>query len=436
MESGFSGRFIRSVDVNRTVKDELEAAMTTQSQRRRISVTDLVNPKQAYFRWTHPEIQTSVERAQLMLSGTGFHQLFAKAISSEEFIEQFLEFEGIVGKVDIYEDMPTELKTTGSMPSDVVSQRPGYIDQLGMYCTMANRTEGRLLIYRRSYYGQEAELRAYDVEFSDPGAIASEMFRRRDALREAIEQENPASLPRCEWLTIGCDYSDICGCEEAQPLSRVVEASSVSILERSDVALELSKLTTPHVDARPLGLNDLVFPRKAAYAAQADEEGSEEQTIEQQFSSFQRQGFISALRSAIRFGSGRKSEALPVKVGSVTGLVWTHGGTPTILRSSRWSTMPERDRLAQAFPHYVDRLAFECALSSSQTGRLIVFYEAQPGEKWMVYDLAFNDLSPVRVEAERRAALLEAGGDPAALPACPFWMARFCEHAPTCGCGN
>ena len=104
MPDSFSTQFVRVIDANRTVKDELTAAVRSQSARRRISVTDLVNPRQAFFRWTRPEIQPSPDRLQMMMSGTGFHNLFGQAISTEEFVEQFVEFEGIVGKIDIYEE--------------------------------------------------------------------------------------------------------------------------------------------------------------------------------------------------------------------------------------------------------------------------------------------------------------------------------------------
>jgi hypothetical protein len=41
-------------------------AASRQSTRRRISVTDLVNVRQAYFRPTRPDIQIPLERRQLM----------------------------------------------------------------------------------------------------------------------------------------------------------------------------------------------------------------------------------------------------------------------------------------------------------------------------------------------------------------------------------
>src|SRR5436309_15798259 len=117
MHEAFSAKFVRNVDANRTIKDELTAAIRAQSARRRISVTDLVNPRKAFFSRTHPEIQPSADRSQAMIAGTGFHTEFERAVSTDEFAAQLVEFEGIVGKIDIYENIPVQLKTTASLPS-------------------------------------------------------------------------------------------------------------------------------------------------------------------------------------------------------------------------------------------------------------------------------------------------------------------------------
>lgn len=68
------------------------AVINRHFARRRISVTDLLNPRQAYFSRTHPDIQPSPERQQYMLAGTGFHDAFGRTVSTEEFVEQLVEF--------------------------------------------------------------------------------------------------------------------------------------------------------------------------------------------------------------------------------------------------------------------------------------------------------------------------------------------------------
>jgi hypothetical protein len=84
----------------------------------------------------------------------------------------------------------------------------------------------------------------------------------------------------------------------------------------------------------------------------------------------------------------------------------------------------------------VDTLAFQCALLGAETGRLVLYYEAIPENKFMVYDVMFSDLPAVRAELERRLHLLESGAPPAELPACPAWMAKNCPYRDRCGCGD
>jgi len=179
---GFSSEFIRSIDANRTVKNALQKAISSSRPRSRISVTDLVNPTQAFYSRTHPEIKPSLDRLQIMLSGTGFHEIFGQLISTEEYLEQFLEFDGIVGKVDIYEDVPVELKTTSSIPKDIYKGRNSYFEQLGMYCTMASTNTGQLYIYQRQNDEKADDFRVYekyDVEF--PKAICHKKYFWKDS---------------------------------------------------------------------------------------------------------------------------------------------------------------------------------------------------------------------------------------------------------------
>ena len=108
----------------------------------------------------------------------------------------------------------------------------------------------------------------------------------------------------------------------------------------------------------------------------------------------------------------------------------TYKGVPTIVRSVKWREMVERRRLVETFPHYFDRLAFECALLGHDKGRLVLYDEALEDDKFMVYDVWFKDLEFIRPETEGRLTLLESGAPPHELPPCPGWMAKYCEHAP------
>src|SRR2546428_12866345 len=54
MSEPFAAKYIRNIDANRAIKDELTTAIPGQSAPRGISVTGLVNPRPALLRWTQP----------------------------------------------------------------------------------------------------------------------------------------------------------------------------------------------------------------------------------------------------------------------------------------------------------------------------------------------------------------------------------------------
>src|SRR5256712_7410862 len=260
---------ILGIDASRTVKDELTAALKRQGRRRRISVTDLVNPRQAFFQRARPDIQPDPERRQAMLAGTGFHEVFGRAVSTEEFVEQFVEFQGIVGTIDIYDDVPVELKTAASLPQGAAAGRPSYVDQWGWYCTMTGRDQGGLFVYKRALYGRPGALKGLDVRFKALTAVEREMVRPRDLFREALASQDPSRLPRCEWFELRCDYRAVCGCAAAEPLGRVVPAAAVQIAENPELVTAMTALLTDAPRPGPqFRLNDLVFPRRAAIERQ------------------------------------------------------------------------------------------------------------------------------------------------------------------------
>jgi hypothetical protein len=432
-------RVVHGLDANRTVKDELTQALARQGRRRRISVTDLVNPRQAYFQRARPDIAPDPERKQAMLAGTGFHDVFGRAVSTEEFVEQFVEFQGVVGKIDIYDDIPVELKTTASLAAGSAAARPSYVDQLGMYCAMTGRTAGRLFVYKRALYGRPGALKAFDVRFKDLPAVEREMARRRDQFRHALEHQDPSALPRCEWFDLRCDYRAVCGCDTAPPLTRVVPAQAVQVLENDALVRALTAALTAGPRPGPqFRLNDLVFPRRAAIERQIVAEPpvqEEDADLETALAGLERLGFGDALKDALWYGVPGAFARVPVALRGLKGRVGTFHGVPTIFRATKKTKLVDRAQLVEEFPYYFDRIAFECAFSGHDTGRVVIYYEAIKDDKFMVYDVHFRDLPAIAAEADRRLALLESGAPPQELPPCePAWMPNYCPLGARCGC--
>jgi hypothetical protein len=431
--------YVSRIEANRSVKDALMQSLKTRRPPYRISVTDLLNIKQAYFRRKYPEIVPPLEKQQLMWAGTGFHKTFGSAVSSEEYLEQFVEAEGIVGKIDIYEKIPVEVKTTSTPvdTKDLLKYRPAYIEQLGMYCAMVNAHEGEIIIYQRPAEESPSPLLVYHVNFPDLEAIREEMRRRRDLLVQALISNDPSNLPVCPWLNRQCDYSQVCDCATTSvPASHEIADLAGEIYVDSTTCEQLLSKMAGTQPSQLFGINDIVFPRKAYFERLKLNEGVREEK-EEYLRSMDELGFLDALRDSLRFGAPGEAQRIPVKHVPLTDLVQTWQNLPTILRGPKFSSLVERERLPNTFSHYFLRLGFDCALTENAKGRLLLYYVRVPKEdaKLMVYDVTFRNLNAVKAEALRRLELLEKATSPLQLPKCPSWMCSYCDYRLECGEG-
>ena len=433
--------YVSRIEANRSVKDTLMQRLKTRRHPYRISVTDLLNVKQAYFRRKYPEITPPLEKQQLMWAGTGFHKTFGSAVSSEAYLEQFVEADGIVGKIDIYERIPVEVKTTSTPvdTNDLLKYRPTYIEQLGMYCAMVNAHEGEIIIYQRPVEESPSTspLVVYHVSFPDLEAIREEMRRRRDLLVQALIANDPSNLPVCPWFNKQCDYLQVCDCATTSvTASHEIADLAGEIYVDSTICQQLLSKMAGAQPSQLFGINDIVFPRKAYFERlKAGEEVREER--EEHLRSMDELGFLDVLRDSLRFGAPGEAQRIPVKHAPLADLVQTWHNLPTILRGPKFSSLVERERLPRAFPHYFLRLAFDCALTENAKGRLLLYYVRVPREdaKLMVYDVNFRNLNAAKAEALRRLKLLEKATSPLELPKCPSWMCAYCDYRLECGEG-
>jgi len=429
--------YVTRIDANRTLKDELMARLKESRPRQRISVTDLLNPRKAFMQRTHPEIQPTLERKEAMLAGKGFHDLFGHAVSTEEYLEQFVEWDGIVGVIDVFNDIPIEMKTTGSVSEreELRESRPAYVEQLAMYCAMVDRDKGRIILYGRESDDKKPLLAVYDASFDDLQAVKEEMGKRRDALAAALKKGDPENLPGCPWIGRGCEYKDVCGCSGVPEFVPTIAKATPPLKPNPDEAKRLLSMLSTSRKAERMALNDLVFPRKAYY----DRLRKEQETDEDRLKRMDRAGFDRAFADAIEFGRGPESERKLLAMGDVQDRVTYLRGVPTILRTSKLNEVVSRESMTRMFSHYLVRLAFECALTGFDKGRLILRYEKLQGDsRLMVYDVVFKDTEALLKEAEGRLLTLrevrEGHLDPKELPPCPQWMTKYCQYQPSCGC--
>jgi len=439
---------VSHIEANRGIKDALMVGMKAHGPRKRISVTDLTSLKQAYFRRKHPDITPTLEKQQVMWSGTGFHELFGAAVSSEEYLEQFVELDGVVGKIDIFEDMPVEVKTTRRIAdeSDLARKRPSYIEQLGMYCAMTDVKEGRIVIYQREGDSGQPPLSVCHVRFSDLDAIKNEMRQRRELLENALASDDPSHLPACPWGEWGCDYASVCDCKTKRVKTTYAIRDQLASLDVDDVAARqfLDKLAAGSC-GRASGrvrLNDIVFPRKTYLSrVQRDiplDEEEQEQEARDQLASMEKWGMIGRVRDCLLYSPESESRRVPVSLESLSDMVLLHQGRPAVARLMQLNFIVQRERLPQMSGHFFTRLGFECALTDQHTGRMVLYYPRVTGDdaKLMVYDVSFKDVAALKAEAARRISLLETAQGVAELPMCPQWMCRYCKDSHSCYGGD
>jgi hypothetical protein len=435
---------VSGIVANRSLKDALMVKLQTQRVPQRISVTDLLSLKRAYFRRKYPEIAPPLERQQVMWAGTGFHDIFGSLVSSEEYIEQFVEVEGVVGRIDIFETVPVEVKTTTNLSedADLRLKRPSYVEQLGIYCSMVDTDKGKIVIYQRETPLELSEpLVVFDLRFSDPKAIRKEMVRRRDLLQEAIASDDPRKLPKCPWYNMRCEYSSVCDCEKSSiPTSYEIVDMVTEIVPNKETT---QRFLTKLVEQRPIELlrmNDIVFPRKTYFARLQQQDAIDEEDIsseeaEKRLISIDRQGFLRVLKDVLQYGTNEDVHRIPVNIAGIKDRILLYNGSPTIVRVTGLSYIVEREQLPDVCSHYFLRLGFECAIGNNPKGRLVLYYRniRQEDAKLMVYDTTFRNLDLLRAEVQRRAGLLHKATKLEELPKCPSWMCHYCEYAEPCG---
>lgn len=418
---------IIKIEANRTLRDLYQERLRRGSTRERISVIDLLNPKRAYYTRKRPDVKIPLERKQKMVAGSGFHEEFESAVAPEAYREQLVEREGIVGKIDIYEDLPVELKTTSYPISgeEIIARRGEYLEQLGMYCAMTDKEEGRLILYCRS----ENLLKAFDVSFQNLPVILSEMLIRKERIERAISENKPEILPRCPYWKSGCEYERICDCETSEPLDYRIANLCERVEEKEEIAkLLLEKIAESRrfPEREKFSFHELVNPRKTYFERIFGRRKEELVRME-------RRGMKKELEEILFCGDGIRRIA---ENQNVRGWVLIHLGTPTILAISKLARVVDREKLPVYFPYHLSRLELECSALHERKGRFLIFYSnvEKDAEKLQSYDVYFSgkDLDE-SAEKLREAVTQRKLG---ILDKCPEWMCRDCEYKESCDIKN
>jgi hypothetical protein len=437
---GASWRSTITVRSDVDLERRLIARLELDPPPRSVWVTDLVDPRTAFYRRTHPQ-PVPPDRSARMAAGRDLHDQIESALAEAPHLEVRRQRGGIVGQIDMYDELPTELKTTGS-PVDaegIRRGRPTYLEQLGLYCGLVDRVDGRLLV--ASTEGGPG-LRVFDATFPDLTAIWQEAVRGAGALRTALESGRPGSLPACGWRGRGCPYEDarVCECTGAEtPLSFPVASRVGTLVERPSEAERLLARWKETRAAAPTArrLRDLMYPRRAfferidpeALAAAPGAPFSPDDSLYRRLADLLEDEPAGAV-TRVHPGNPPAPEAIPC-----------YQGEPFLLKSSRVGRVPAPAALLQDQPNYFLELGIRCAIMGRPDGWLFIGYDRaeRAADRVRAYRVRFDPTGPLQEETAARRRGLEtalATGDPAGTPACPGWMVTTCPYRQRCGCGS
>jgi hypothetical protein len=433
-----------TVRVEPELAAELVRRFARTSGERSVGVTDLLSPRQAFWRWTSPPITTPPERQARLDAGRWLHRVLGSVLAPEGLLEVRVRRAGIVGRVDALTDRPLEVKTSSLAPGpeDLLSDRPEHVEQLAMYCALVGRSTGRLITVA-THDTRVHELRSLDVRFRDLAAISAEMERRASELRSGLNRGRADELPRCRWFDRGCEFqaAKVCDCSgrEPEPPSRLLE-EVLSVEGRPEVDRELTqRLSSELRSAEPPRIarfRDLVYPRRAYFERVQPAKVSEGVRPAAPAAASDLYG---RLVEAVESGDVGEVARLPYRTREPEEEVAAFRGLPYLVRTSRaWSAL-RPEQLVDRFPQYALELGFRCATTGTRSGRVILGFERAGSSEDRLKVFAF-DFEPVtsmaRLFRERVARLERAVAErrPATLDACPGWMFPDCPYRAECGC--
>jgi hypothetical protein len=413
---------------------------------RSVGVTDLLDPRTAYWRTIAP-VEPTPERRAIMEGGREAHLRIGHALAPARLREVRLRREGIVGQIDLIEGGPVEIKTT-SLPADAAAvrvSRPSYIEQLGMYCALMDHPSGRLLLAGSSA-GPPTPVDVYDGRFGTLEPVWSEMRARAQALRSALERRVPDGLPRCPWKGRGCEFesASLCSCTgDEPPLPTTILDQLVEFTRNASASAEVSeRLATAAGGPVPAirRFRDLVYPRRAYF--ERTEPGTPPPGGAPGFGRpAGPEDLYRVLSDLLESGPPGEMTREPTPTGEPLESIACFRGDPLLLKVTRAWSSPPADRLVADQPQYFLELALRCAALGRPRGWLVLGYERAPdwADKLRVLEVGWESLSVATALLDaRRSQFLEAvrARNGSNLPACPAWMFGGCAYAPRCGCGT
>jgi len=186
-----------------------------------VHVSDLTFPRRTWLGKHNPKPLTDTDLLYFT-AGRAHHEILEKMISEDAIRELKVEYQGIVGSVDVLkeDDIPVEVKTTRVIETySPVNVPSHFVIQLGCYAAMLSDERagrGELLMFylgardrKGGTWRRIPQLRSFVVDYDNLPKIRSTMLSRKALVLGDVIPSTESCSSRlcgvCKWYQDGCD---------------------------------------------------------------------------------------------------------------------------------------------------------------------------------------------------------------------------------------
>ena len=240
-------------------------------------MTELTNPVEAFYLRQHPEFCTPPNLGRKLARGTQLHNLacywfreLPDFIVDEGTLDGALvDIDGVRGRIDyLIGDSIIEFKSKDSnpeTPEEVLQYYVNDLEQLVFYAAIhPQHPTDNYLVFMENVYPYK--LKAFKVNIEDMEGIQELLKSRIELFKNAIDSNDPSILGRCRYYELGCRFSgtDICSCNDFEPLDTTILCKSISLKYDEEYTKELEAIRGGAIDE---SINcyttyDILLPRK------------------------------------------------------------------------------------------------------------------------------------------------------------------------------
>ncbi len=237
--------FVNNVSIDESVTSLLSKAMDDQLRqqsfpRKYYFLTELVNPTQAYWSRKYPDLEKSKALMRRLALGNQlqrFASYWFKTLPEFDVEEgkvdgSWVGVDGVRGSIDYrFGESILELKTKDELPDnpqEIISIYPHDLEQLAFYSAIHPLgLKNNYLVFMEN--SPPYNFRAFNVITKDPGRLKEIIKNRIKKLTAALENDDPSELGKCRYHGKGCQYTDLCNCNEYEMIPTEAIEKSVDI---------------------------------------------------------------------------------------------------------------------------------------------------------------------------------------------------------------